>query len=522
MRDHAYGDMADDAFRRDFTINALYFDIQSGEIIDYIGGMEDVRQRRVRFIGNPEERLAEDPVRYLRAIRFSAKLGFEIDPGNSGVRPRTPPNGSRQFPAPGCLTSFRSCSYPGMAPRPGKFCGTPRWCAPCSPAAIRTAHWWRPPCRALIAVSQSSCRLPRGFLIAVLLWEDYQARSAEQNPDNKPAATFEIAMDVLAVQQQHIAVPRRFSIFAREVWQLQNRLEERHPRFVRRLLGHRRFRAAFDFLCLRGEEDDRLQKLGRWWEKIQESRQRRTAADDQRPGQVRTQATPPPSRGQSGHAYLIFRSEPAQVLNAEGSDTVQASACQPRDDRSRGTPDQHGCCTESHTPIHPPWKALSVSARPHWRRAWRQPSATHCCSNQPMRNPFLDRFYVEGSKHALPTQLFFLLHRTRLVEQIPSNDLLGPSLIADFLMEKDRLFARLTLDEAEFQLYQQIHDSLSLDPPKPDLVIYLQAPAETLYQRVPASRYRRRTPHRTGLPARAGGSIHRVLPLLRRGAAVDR
>ena len=99
-------------------------------------------------------------------------------------------------------------------------------------------------------------------------------------------------------------------------------------------------------------------------------------------------------------------------------------------------------------------------------------------------NPFLDRFYAEGGRHALPTQLFFLLHRARQVADMPSNDLLGPTLVADFLIEKDRLFAQLTLDEAEYQLYEQIHASLQLEPPVPDLVIYLQAPAEVLDDRI--------------------------------------
>jgi deoxyadenosine/deoxycytidine kinase len=99
-------------------------------------------------------------------------------------------------------------------------------------------------------------------------------------------------------------------------------------------------------------------------------------------------------------------------------------------------------------------------------------------------NPFLDRFYREGSVHALPTQLFFLLHRARQMADMPTQDLLGPTLVADFIMEKDRLFAQLTLDAAEFALYEQIHASLKIDPPTPDLVIYLQAPAEVLWQRV--------------------------------------
>ncbi|MFW6094563.1 MAG: deoxynucleoside kinase [Pseudomonadota bacterium] len=102
-------------------------------------------------------------------------------------------------------------------------------------------------------------------------------------------------------------------------------------------------------------------------------------------------------------------------------------------------------------------------------------------------NPFLDRFYREGRRHALPTQLYFLLHRTQQMAALPREDLLGPTLVADFLMEKDDLFARMTLDEHEYDLYRQIYDSLELEPPRPDLVIYLQAPVDVL-----ASRIRRR------------------------------
>jgi len=99
-------------------------------------------------------------------------------------------------------------------------------------------------------------------------------------------------------------------------------------------------------------------------------------------------------------------------------------------------------------------------------------------------NPFLDRFYAEGASQALPTQLFFLLQRAKQVQDMPGNDLLERTLIADFMIEKDDLFATLTLDPAELDLYRQIHSSLQLVPPKPDLVIYLQAPARVLQQRV--------------------------------------
>ncbi len=99
-------------------------------------------------------------------------------------------------------------------------------------------------------------------------------------------------------------------------------------------------------------------------------------------------------------------------------------------------------------------------------------------------NPFLDRFYAEGASQALPTQLFFLLQRAKQVQDMPGNDLLERAIIADFMIEKDDLFATLTLDPAELALYRQIHSSLQLVPPKPDLVIYLQAPARVLQQRV--------------------------------------
>lgn len=99
-------------------------------------------------------------------------------------------------------------------------------------------------------------------------------------------------------------------------------------------------------------------------------------------------------------------------------------------------------------------------------------------------NPFLDRFYREGRRHALPTQLYFLLNRARQMADLPQHDLLGPTLIADFLLEKDDLFARLTLDDHEYALYRQIYDSLDIRPPRPDLVVYLQAPVNVLLARI--------------------------------------
>lgn len=103
---------------------------------------------------------------------------------------------------------------------------------------------------------------------------------------------------------------------------------------------------------------------------------------------------------------------------------------------------------------------------------------------RPEENPFLDRFYQARQQFALPTQLFFLFQRARQMQEWKQRDLFAPTRVADFLLEKDRLFARLNLDDDEWRLYEQVYEQLKIDLPVPDLVIYLQAPVEVLLERV--------------------------------------
>lgn len=107
------------------------------------------------------------------------------------------------------------------------------------------------------------------------------------------------------------------------------------------------------------------------------------------------------------------------------------------------------------------------------------------------RNPFLERFYRNPRQGALPTQLFFLFQRAQQMQELRQGDMFAPVRVADFLMEKDRLFAELTLDRDELDLYEQVYERLTIDAPRPDLVIYLQAPVEVLRQRIA----RRAVPH---------------------------
>ncbi|MEJ2515962.1 MAG: deoxynucleoside kinase [Gammaproteobacteria bacterium] len=99
-------------------------------------------------------------------------------------------------------------------------------------------------------------------------------------------------------------------------------------------------------------------------------------------------------------------------------------------------------------------------------------------------NPFLERFYREPATAALPTQLFFLFQRARQVQQMRQADLFATGRVADFLLQKDRIFAQLTLPDEEYRLYDQVYQSLSIDAPTPDLVVYLQAPVSVLQERV--------------------------------------
>jgi poly(A) polymerase len=263
LRDNAFGTLHEDAFRRDFTTNALYYDPSNDEIIDFVDGIKDIKQKRLRFIGNTRTRLAEDPVRMLRAMRFSAKLGFAIDP--EILRHAKESANSLEAVAPArlfdefiklFLNGYAEVVWRQLRATPLANALFP-CCNPNSPlvlAAMRNTDE-----RILGGASVTP-----GFLVAVLLWDDFCARSHDQ-------ATLEDdpAFATLKHQQSHIAVPRRFGTFAREVWLIQERLHKRNPRSLDRLASHKRFRAGYDFLCLQAESDELMVPIADWWTEFQ-------------------------------------------------------------------------------------------------------------------------------------------------------------------------------------------------------------------------------------------------------------
>ena len=259
LRDHAFGTMQEDAFRRDFSVNALYYDPNTNEIIDYVGGIKDIEAKRLRFIGETKVRLAEDPVRVLRALRFGEKLGFSVDKKILALLDDTAKRLDAVPPAR-LFDEFLKLFLNGYGEkiwrkmRDTKLAGAlfPT-CNPQSPlvlAAMRNTD----------ERIRGGASITPGFLVAVLLWEDFCARKNEWvTGDEDPAFA------TLKEQQNFVAVPRRFGSFAREVWMTQDRLINRSPKAIERVSAHKRFRAGYDFLCLRAEKESNLQECADWW-----------------------------------------------------------------------------------------------------------------------------------------------------------------------------------------------------------------------------------------------------------------
>jgi poly(A) polymerase len=280
LRDNVYGSIEDDAVRRDFTANALYYTVEDFSVRDYVGGFEDVNNRVLKLIGDPETRYREDPVRMLRAIRFAAKLGFRIDEGTAEPIARLAPLLREAAPArlfEDCLKLFLSghaeASFEGLERYgllPALFPDTAAALAANRSGALR---------RMVIAGLRNTDARVRAdepvspaFLFALLLWPAYcRALMALQSQGVHLTEAQRRAADRVTVHQlDSIALPRRFSLPMQEIWLMQARLSQarngqRQRKRVMRTLSHPRFRAAFDFLILRqAASDDHADDVAFW------------------------------------------------------------------------------------------------------------------------------------------------------------------------------------------------------------------------------------------------------------------
>ena len=280
LRDNAYGTLDQDAFRRDFTVNALYYDPHEERILDYVGGIEDIRRRRLRFIGEAKQRLAEDPVRLLRAIRFQAKLGFAVD---AAITEDAATVAARlhDIPPARLFDEFSKMFLSGYAANAWRvleqtpiakvlFPDTPSQDPLVRLAMLNTDH--------RIAIGRP---VTAGFLLAVLLWEDYCGRVAALCSPRGGMGVAEAAVvaahESLLAQRRIIALPRRHFGFITDLWRLQRHLQERRPKRVPKLVQHPKFRAAYDFLLLRAEAGLLDGELADWWTAMQNTPANRQA-----------------------------------------------------------------------------------------------------------------------------------------------------------------------------------------------------------------------------------------------------
>ena len=278
LRDNVYGNIDEDALRRDFTINALYYTINKFRILDFSTGLDDLESKQIRMIGDPAERYKEDPVRMLRAIRFAAKLGFTIEektekPINELAHLLESISTARLFDETIKLMTGGDAEKTFellRRYRPGDYLFAPTFRA--------LDKLSGPPCKLVeLALRNTDGRLAEGksvtpaFLFAALLWPVLQLRleSLKSDQSNEHQLFQQAAQEVLMEQIQYTAVPKRFTIAAKEIWELQARLMRDNKRSIEGSFGHPRFRAAYDFLLLREEAGEDLGGRGEWWTQFQ-------------------------------------------------------------------------------------------------------------------------------------------------------------------------------------------------------------------------------------------------------------
>lgn len=279
LRDNVYGTLETDAMRRDFTVNALYYTLKDFSVIDYCKGVEDLKNRTLRMIGDPATRYKEDPVRILRALRFAAKLGFNIDPKTA--KPiselgslllnvsdaRLFEEVLKLFLGGSATATFNLLRehdlllhlFPGtdaaLKANDEQGANLIEQCMINTDKRIRADKTVTP-----------------AFIYAALLWPALQQQFKLLSSQMTSAQAWaQAGTNVINQQLTRTAIPKRFLIPMREIWDLQQRLPNRLGLRALRTLDHPRFRAAYDFLLMREAAGESLDGLGVWWTNYQTS-----------------------------------------------------------------------------------------------------------------------------------------------------------------------------------------------------------------------------------------------------------
>lgn len=280
LRDNVFGELEEDAWRRDFTVNALYYDIRNFTVLDYTGGMKDLQQGILRMIGDPAQRYREDPVRMLRAVRFAAKLGFRIHEGTEqpifelgslldDISPsRLFDESIKLFFSGQALQTFELLRHYDLF---GKL-------YPQTEQALSHEDHGFPIMLVARAMANTDARVQEGkpvtpaFLYAAILWEPVRLlmeKIQEEEGMNIFHALQKAGSIVTSQQARRTSIPKRFSFPMKEIWSLQPRFNHKTGGRPFKLLSHPRFRAAYDFLLLRAESGEVSKELADWWTKFQ-------------------------------------------------------------------------------------------------------------------------------------------------------------------------------------------------------------------------------------------------------------
>jgi len=275
-------------WRRDFTINALYYNIRDFSIVDFVGGMDDHKAGLIRLIGDASERFREDPVRMLRAVRFAVKLAFKL---HHDCEQAIPLNAHllASIPAARLHDEIPKLFLSGYGVQTFEMLRQYGLFGMLFPAVEKSlsheaAHF--PKMMIINALKNADDRVAEGktvqsyFLFAALLFEPMQQRADEKikKGELESIAYYEAAGEVLTQQVRRLAIPRHFTLAIREVWSLQPKFSSQVGMKPYRLLTHPRFRAAYDFLMLRAQTGSASTELAEWWTAYQatsESEQRK-------------------------------------------------------------------------------------------------------------------------------------------------------------------------------------------------------------------------------------------------------
>ena len=317
LRDNVFGSQVDDALRRDFTINALFYDPVKEEIWDYQDGVADLKKKRVRMIGDPVARYREDPVRMLRAVRFAAKLGFEIDaPTRQPISEHT--DLLANVPKARVFDEMLKLLMSGHAVESVRRLrdeGLHHGLLPLLDVIFEQPLGEKFVMLALRSTDErveADKPVSPAFLFATLLWHEvlYQAQKREAEGVKPIPALSEAMDDVFERQKDKLAIPRRYDATMKEIWFLQPRFLQRGGERPFRLLTHPRFRSGYDFFLLRADSGEIDAELGDWWRTFE------AASDaERRPMLVRDTA---PKKRRRRRGARRDGAEPAAITPADG------------------------------------------------------------------------------------------------------------------------------------------------------------------------------------------------------------